>query len=217
MSFSLGILSSSIASGSIWNAATKSSNITLSGGNLTGTGNGVAGGTCLCTVGKSTELWSWEYLVASTISTSGAFLGMATAVNTTFPIGSYSGSFAYRPNAGALNYCFILSGLVSCPCTPCPGCAACQDSLGLDLVTGDVLTFALNMTLLQITVYKNGSTTPVGGGPVTIPAGTWYPACGSDGQSSSVTANFGASPFSALTETLRTTVLMPAGYTMGIY
>ena len=192
-----------------WNVATKSTNITFSNGNLTFTGtNGAATGLSIATVGKSSGKWYWEITVNSIIGSIGLsrnVAGISSVIpalnNTTGEIGSLLGTAGMRGNAfnTAVWYNFTTFQNLG--------------SFTTDWAVGSVLSYALDMTGGTLQIYLDGTYV---GTSIPVPAGTFYPACGSDGQGLAATANFGASAFASVTSSLRTT-LAAAGYTMGIY
>jgi hypothetical protein len=215
--FIQGILTAANDKYATWSTTNKSpTKVILSNGNLTATGTTFTGGSVISTIGKSSGKWYWEYTVNAATSSSNTFLGLATNFTDSGSyLGAYPGSFAYRQNNGALNYCFLLSGIAKCPCgIPCPGCSACNSTVVADLVAGDVISVLLDMNALTVAIYKKSASdvAPVliGGGTTTLPAGTWYAAFGNSGNSASVTANFGGSTFLYYD-------ILGAGYNQGIY
>lgn len=198
-----------------WNTATKATNITFSNGNLTFTGvSGASTGVSTATVGKSSGKWYWEITVNSVVGTIGLsrnVAGVYNAVpalnNNLSELGLLSGSAGMRGNAFNTAVWYNFTGFQN------------LGSFTTDWAVGSVLSYALDMTGAggtgTLLIYLNGIYV---GTSIPLPAGTFYPACGSDGQGLAATANFGASTFStnAAVETLRG-VLAAAGYTMGIY
>lgn len=190
-----------------WSATNKSSNITLSNGNLTFTGTAGQTGIGIATVGKSSGKWYWEITVDSASAVGLEYAGVTNVVpvsGNTSRLGVVTNSIAYRGNASS--YCY-LKNVTGSFATQGTGC-------NTDVVKNMVLSFALDMDNLTFTEYLNGNiiNTAVTG----LPAGTWYPACQSDGQRNAGTANFGQNSWSGVTSTLRST-LSGLGYTIGIY
>lgn len=192
-----------------WSSTNKSSNITLSNGNLTFTGIAGNNGIGIATVGKSSGKWYWEITVDSASALGNEFAGVTNVVpvsSNTSRLGILTNSIAYRQNAGGTSYCY-LKNVTGSFATQGSGCTT-------DIVKNNVLSFALDMDNLTFTEYLNGVQIDVA---VTgLPAGTWYPACQSDGQRNSGTANFGQNSWSGTTASLRST-LAGLGYTIGIY
>lgn len=190
-----------------WSPTNKSSNITLSNGNLTFTGIAGNTGIGIATVGKSSGKWYWEITVDSASAVGLEYAGVTNVVpvsGNTSRLGVVTNSIAYRGNASS--YCY-LKNVTGSFATQGTGC-------NTDVVKNMVLSFALDMDNLKFTEYLNGTQIDVA---VTgLPAGTWYPACQSDGQRNSGTANFGQNSWSGTTATLRST-LAGLGYTIGIY
>jgi hypothetical protein len=190
-----------------WSPTNKSSNITLSNGNLTFTGIAGNTGIGIATIGKSSGKWYWEITVDSASASGLEYAGVTNVIPVSGNIsrlGVVTNSIAYRGNASS--YCY-LKNVTGSFATQGTGC-------NTDVVKNMVLSFALDMDNLTFTEYLNGTQIDVA---VTgLPAGTWYPACQSDGQRNAGTANFGQNSWSATTSSLRST-LAGAGYTIGIY
>ena len=192
-----------------WSSTNKSNNITLTNGNLTFTGIAGNNGIGIANVGKSSGKWYWEITVDSAAAGGNEFAGVTNIVPTTgntSRLGLVAHSIAYRQNAGTTSYCYLVFVGASFT-TQGTGCTT-------DIVKNDVLSFALDMDNLTFTEYLNGNiiNTAVTG----LPAGTWYPACQSDGLRGAGTANFGQNSWSATTATLRST-LSSSGYNIGLY
>jgi hypothetical protein len=192
-----------------WSSTNKSSNITLTNGNLTFTGIAGNNGIGITTIGKSSGKWYWEITVDSAAAGGNEFAGVTNVVpvsGNTSRLGLVANSIAYRQNSGGTSYCYLVwvGGSFT---TQGTGCTT-------DIVKNDVLSFALDMDNLRFTEYLNGNiiNTFVAG----LPAGTWYPACQSDGLRGSGTANFGQNSWSGTTATLRST-LSSSGYNIGLY
>lgn len=191
-----------------WSTTNKSSNITLSNGNLTFTGIAGNNGIGIANTGKSSGKWYWEITVDSAAAGGNEFAGVTNIIPTTgntSRLGLVAHSIAYRQNAGGTSYCYLVfvGGSFT---TQGTGCTT-------DIVKNDVLSFALDMDNLTFTEYLNGNiiNTAVTG----LPAGTWYPACQSDGLRGSGTANFGQNSWSGTTASLRAT-LSGLGYNIGL-
>ena len=173
-----------------------------------------AGGTCISTIGMNVDKWYWEITVNAISGTSAVMCGIADSYKTTNPvstIGAYANSIGYRPNAGTYTFCFFKNGIRQGANGTCPN----------DIVTGNVLSFALDMNSRTFTFYING----VQAGLVQIlPAAgtTYYAVCGSDGVANNGgTANFGQNAW--VTDPSRPAIantrnaLFAAGYNKGIY
>jgi len=193
-----GILTSGGRQYATWSTTNKSSNITLSSSNLKFTGSGTTGGTCISSFGQSTGKWYWEITINSlpSLVAAGEMIGIATSFSNSAVLGNYANSAGYRRNAGSLTTTFLRnfgagSAFVG---TSCP-----------DLAVGNVVGLALDLVGLTLKVYITGSQV---GSTLSIPAGTWYAACGSDGSSGAATANFGNSAFS---------YTPPTGFNSGFY
>ncbi len=191
-----------------WSSTNKSSNITLTNGNLTFTGIAGNNGIGIATIGKSSGKWYWEITVDSAAAGGNEFAGVTNVVpvsGNTSRLGLVANSIAYRQNSGGTSYCYLVwvGGSFT---TQGTGCTT-------DIVKNDVLSFALDMDNLRFTEYLNGNiiNTFVAG----LPAGTWYPACQSDGLRGSGTANFGQNAWSGTTASLRST-LSGLGYNIGL-
>jgi hypothetical protein len=192
----------------VWSSTNKSSNVTLTNGNLTFTGIAGNNGIGIATVGKSSGKWYWEITVDSAAAGGNEFAGVTNVVpvsGNTSRLGLVANSIAYRQNSGGTSYCYLVwvGGSFT---TQGTGCTT-------DIVKNDVLSFALDMDALSFTMYLNGNiiNTAVAG----LPAGTWYPACQSDGLRGSGTANFGQNSWSGTTASLRST-LSGLGYNIGL-
>lgn len=196
-----------------WNPSTKANAITFSNGNLTFTGtNGIQTGYSTATIGKSTSKWYWEITVNSVVGAIGNsrnVAGIASTVpafnNSTSEIGVLTGSAGPRGNAfpTAVWYNF--------------GSFQNLGTWSTDWAVGTVISFALDMTggggTGTLFIYIDANYV---GTPIPLPAGTYFPACGSDGQGLQGTANFGQNAWSATTAALRAT-LVGSGYNMGVY
>lgn len=192
-----------------WNPATKANAITFSNGNLTFKGtNGIQTGYSTATVGKSSGKWYWEITINSIVGSIGSSRNVAGVSNTvpalnnnTSEIGVLTGTAGMRGNAfnTAVWYNF--------------GSFQNLGSWTTDWAVGSVLSYALDMDGLTLQIYLDGNYINTS---IPLPLGTFYPACGSDGQGLQGTANFGQNSWSATTATLRST-LSSSGYTIGIY
>lgn len=196
-----------------WNTATKSANITFSNGNLTFTGTqGAPSGFSTATIGKSSGKWYWEITVNSfggsgVPGNSRNLAGVSSTVpalnNSTGEIGALPNTAGMRGNAfnTAVWYNF--------------GSFQNLGSFTTDWAVGSVLSYALDMTGGTLQIYLDGVYV---GTSIPVPAGTFYPACGSDGQGLSATANFGQNAWSTnATVTTTRNTLAAAGYNLGVY
>ena len=173
-----------------------------------------AGGTCISTIGMSTGKWYWEITVNAISSTSAVMCGIADSYKTTNAlntIGVYANSIGYRPNTGSYTFCFFKNGIRQGANGTCPN----------DILTNDVLSFALDMGSRTFTFYINGVQAGLTQTLPGLPAGgtTYYAVCGSDGVANNGgTANFGQNAWSTnLTVTSTRNALFAAGYNRGIY
>ncbi len=149
-----------------WNPSDKSSNITLSNGNLS-TSQSVAG-MVRSTIGKTSGKWYWEVTINSSFMATGAANGSASVNN-------YLASDANGWSWSSGGSCFnnnALSGTNS------------------SYTTGDILGFALDVPSGTLTMYKNGVLQSFSH---TGLSGTLYASVGnSTVVSSESTTNFGA-------------------------
>jgi hypothetical protein len=168
----------------------KSSNITLSGGNLTFTGNTIVG-RGIATVGNSSGLKYAEYTSTST-NTGNEKFGIGTAIPTAADatrVGLAVPNVSYRLSA-CITYC-VLYNLGAGYFTSGAG-GSCPTTVNCPVASGTTVGIALNMVTNTAYIIVNSAIVSTITG---IPAGTWYITVGSDGQSGSGTVNFGASPW----------------------
>jgi hypothetical protein len=156
-----------------WNPSDKGSGVTLSNGNLTGTGP-EGNGTVRATFGKSAGKWYWEVTYSS--GTYSPDIGIADASAT---LAHYNGfdshGWGWFGNEGKK----YTNGVGT--------------ALGTASTTGATIGVALDMDAGTCVLYKNGVLL---GTLATGLTGTIYPACGGNATvSTSFTANFGASSF----------------------
>lgn len=150
-----------------WNPSDKGANVTLSGGNLSGT-TVVGGGFARSTIGKSSGKWYWEANTANVRS----ILGVAySTASVSAYLSAITDGWAYY---GANGIVYNNSATVF---------------TGATYTTTDVIGFALDATAGTLAIYKNNTLQ----GTVTGLSGTIYAAAGGDGGGvSSWTFNFGA-------------------------
>jgi hypothetical protein len=171
------------------NPADKSSEITLSGGNLTAT---IAGPTSSClvrsTVSKTSGKWYWEMTCNNITNYSYIGIGNASESVTTY-LGSTNNGLAYT-NDGYL----IKNGGIA---SSAPGVYA----------TSNVLGFALDVDAGTLELFVNNSSQ---GSYSANPTGALFAGVSASLGSPNivVTANFGASAF---------TYTPPSGYNAGLY
>jgi len=158
-----------------WDTVLCDANITLSGGNLTATGDGgAAGDSCLSNVGKSSGKWYWEITIVSA-DANGSLSGIGTSAKTLSTwLGNDAVSYGYYSANGRKFFNSANLGY------------------GATYTTGDVIGVALNMDDGEIEFFKNGTTQGVA---YTGISGTFYAGM-SAWATNSLTANFGATPFS---------------------
>lgn len=167
-----GVGGAGITTPTTWNPSDKSSQITLSGGDLTseiGT-SGIGG--VRSVVGKSSGKWYWEATIAGT---GPWFVGIARSDDsmttyTSAGVGYYSDGRTFDNDRGYAAY-------------------------GPSYTAGDVLGFLLDMDAGTFKVYKNNA--DPGGTARSSLSGTFYAyrAQLSDGTGHPMTHNFGASAF----------------------
>lgn len=161
-----------------WDATTKGADVSITNGGLTASSNYTgAGAHCIgATIGKTSGYWSWEVTIDS-IAVGGVYpmLGVAAASfavatadypgSTIDSIGYYGGSGNRYTNGSPTTF-------------------------GSPYTTGDVLRFELDAVARTCQVFKNnvsmGIFPALGGTDAIFPVGI---------ESSTVTANFGATPF----------------------
>lgn len=153
-----------------WDPANKGANVTLSGGNLSGS-TVVGGGLVRSTIGKSSGKWYWE----ATVPTSTSILGCAYSTAT---LGSYLSAITdgwgyYASNGNVYNSGGVIGS-------------------GATYTTTDVMGYALDAGAGTLALYKNNTLQYT----ITGLTGTIYAAAGGDGSgASSWTFNFGATAF----------------------
>lgn len=173
-----------------WNPSDKSTNITLSGGNLVAAPNAntTTWDTARSTIGKSAGKHYWEVTITSIGP--GVAVGAVAGTEDLNCDGAMSQLDGFRVYFGG-------TGNKYKPAT----------AYGASYTTGDVLGVALDMDGGTLALYKNNTSQ---GTLVSGLTGTYYAAAYlyNNGTASSVTANFGAT---ALTYT------PPAGFNAGLY
>ncbi len=169
--------------------ATKTAQVTLSGGNLVVTGSGTAWGTAISTIGKSSGKWYWEYTLTNFATSRFSAYG----IDSTTPPGAVgyqdAGAYSSQGDNGHKYHAGSDGG-----------------AYGGTFAQGDVVGVALDMDGGTITLYKNGSSL---GTMYSSLSGTFYAmvTCGDAGVVAS-TVNFGATAFAQS---------VPSGYNSGIY
>lgn len=154
-----------------WNPSDKGANIVLSGGDLTAATTSSSGGV-RSTIGKSSGKWYWEV----TVNTAGqTLIGVA---NSSASLSVYPGS-----SSGAWTYYCIDGNKYN---------AGPKGAYGTSYTNGDVIGVALDMDAGTVTLYKNGVSQGVMFSGLT---GALYAIVGCSANTSSNTANFGASAF----------------------
>jgi SPRY domain len=184
-----------MASYATFDPSNKSSDITLSNGNLTATRSSGAEGNAYATVVPTTGKWYWELHLDS--ATDGNF-GVGDATNFFNIIAAWSGG-----NKGAG---YLISSTV--------WYNGSNALAGNTATTGDVLGFALDADIGTLSFYKNNSLvitlnvgTGYGQGQVWVKLTAFY-ATAQLPASGFVTANFGATTMS---------YSAPSGYNQGLY
>ena len=153
-----------------WNSSDKSTNITLSNGNLTATSNG-SPGMVRSTVGVSSGKWYWE--IANTNGSPGrTAIANSSALLSAGP-GTDASGWAYGNGTKINNNTSI--------------------SYGATYGSGDVIGIALDMDSGTVTFYKNCVSQGVAYSGLT---GTMFAALGSNSAAFAITTNFGATPLS---------------------
>lgn len=173
-----------------WDPSGKGADVTLSGGNLTAASNYVgAGAHCVrSTIGKTSGRWYWEITIGAIAG--GGVLPMLGICRAAFAIttadfpGVTSDAAGYYGGSGQR---YQGAGGVA---------------FGASYTTGDIISFALDATARSVNVYKNNSLQ----GAMSLAGTDDIYACGVE--SSTVTANFGATAF---------TYSPPGGYNSGLY
>lgn len=173
-----------------WNPADKSSNITLSGGDLTAT-NGASStwAGVRSTIGVSSGKWYWEYTI--TVRPGGAQnldgIGNSSATLTTY-VGATGDSWGYYTGGGqkAHSNSFL--------------------AYGATYTTGDVIGVALDMDGGTLEFFKNNTSQGVAYNSGLT--GTIYAMMSNIENTCASTANFGATAL---------TYSPPSGYNAGLY
>jgi hypothetical protein len=175
-----------------WNPADKSSNLTLSNGDLTASGPAATWACGRATVGKSSGKWYWE-IHWDTSTTNYLMVGVGNS-SASVASGSYPGF-----DANGYGYLCSLDGHKYNN--------GDQGAYGATCVQGDTIGVALDMDAGTIVMYKNGVSQ---GTMFSGLSGTIYPmiGAGADAATLTITANFGASAFS---------YSVPSGFNSGIY
>lgn len=167
-------------------------------------------GTGIATIGKSSGKWYWEVTLTSMQgSANPARVGIANYLPVPISSGPLGGQSC--PTGSAYG---IRAQSTRCAEGPCAGSPAIGTGCGAH-ANGTIFSIALDMTGTQVRFYKNGSL--MGGSPITISAGTWYPACGGDGANGSATANFGQGGPSSFTYYNTINTALGGGYNPGVY
>ena len=167
-----------------WDTARKSASILLTDAALTATKFTTDSSGVLATVSKSTGKWYWEIKVLN--AASGASVG--TYPNTT----AYLVALPGYPDAGS-GFGWLSTGGIYREGSLVQTVAA--------YAANDVLGFAFDADAQTLAIYKNG----VYQATISSITSGSYPGFGRDG---SVTANFGASPF---------TYSVPSGFNSGLF
>jgi len=172
-----------------WNPADKSSNATLTNGNLTTTraagGNDEAN--TRATIGKSSGKWYWEIEITNQIGELEQGVGDSSAViDTSGLFAGDSHGWSYYGNSGGLKR------------------HASTAAYGSNYVTNDIISVLLDMDAGTLTFWKNGSGL---GQAYSGLSGTIYPMAFAYVATEAVTANFGANTFA---------YTPPDGYCLGL-
>lgn len=170
-----------------WNPSDKSSQITLSNGDLTAAFSGASNGLVRSALSKAAGKWYWEI----TINSGTEFTGVANATAST---GEYPGQ-----SANSLGYSNALGKIYKGATAIVTGLAAAT--------AGDVIGVAVDLSVPSVSWYKNGSLlTTVS--TTNVPTGALFAAVGTTGGGTfNITANFGASALGSV----------PSGYNSGLY
>lgn len=171
-----------------WNPADKSTNISLSGGNLIATTTAFGDGLVRATIGKVSGKWYWEITTQTAMATFAALGAGSTAVGPQIGSPGTGDSIGYRGYDGAVSKNSVL--------------------LGNNAIysIGVTLGLALDMDAGTLTMYKAGIVQPIVATGIT---GTYYPMVGGlTSNTETFVANFGASAF---------TYTPPSGYNFGLY
>jgi hypothetical protein len=217
MAFSIGILSAASSSRvyATLDPVRKSPNVTVTGSNLTGNGTTTAVGVGIATIGKSSGKWYWEATVNNCNQTTYGKIGvtnilMVPPYNLPNSLGgggtSGTGTVGYW-GSGAANGTTKASYNFA-------GSSVLVNGNGGQIVNGDVLSVALDLSTNNVSFYRNGTLACT----IALSASTWYPAFATTAINpvTSVTFNFGQNAWSATTAGIRAT-LFASGYTIGLY
>lgn len=171
-----------------WNPSDKSTNIALSGGDLTSTQTAFTTGLARSTIGKSSGKWYWEITWSSGNNSLMPGIAKSTAATTDYPGQSADGWGYISFNGNLAN-------------------AGGAMVYGASYPTGTVIGCALDMDAGTFTFYKNNVSQGVA---VSSLSGVVYAAIGGNSAAGSRVSvvNFGAT---ALTYT------PPSGYNAGLY
>ena len=162
-----------------------SGNWTFSGGNLIVSGNSSAFGQQRSTVSHSSGKWYFE-VKFNVVDTTNCVVGIISSTDT-------NGNW---PGKTATSYGIVAGRTASSQGVTNSSFTYPGTSWSSTFTTGDVIGFAIDLTGLTLSVYKNGTLiTPSGN---TIASGTYYAAFGAANGGASVqfTANFGATSYS---------------------
>lgn len=170
-----------------WNPSDKSSNMTLSNGNLTVTTNtGSTWGTVRANMGKSSGKWYWEMTMTTTNANQMVGVFNGTPAFTSY-VGETADGWTYFANGQKIHTNSFVN-------------------YGASYASGDIIGVALDMDNGTIEFFKNGTSQ---GQAYTGLSGTFYPAQSMYSVSAFVnTVNFGASAFS---------YSVPSGFNSGFY
>lgn len=174
------------------NPSDKSTNITLSGGNLIAN-IGTAVGVVRSTIAKSTGKWYWEFYMTSIdhlLNTTGVGIANINAgLDISLGVDINGWSYGNSEPDGVK----VHNGI--------------GEIYGLPFIQGDVIGVALDMDAGTLQFYLNGSSQGIAYSGL---SGSIYAAIGfyATAQAETITANFGASAFS---------YSVPIGYNAGLY
>jgi len=170
-----------------WNSSDKDSNITLTNNNLTATSTNTSNQACRSTIGKSTGKWYIELIINGTIVNSVSHGIETTSESLSALCGATTAGYGYN-DVGQKKYNNV------------------DSSYGTALANGDILSILINLDYKQISWRRNN--TNFGVAFDGLSSSIFYVAFSSGFGINSVTANFGASPF---------TYPVPFGYNPGLY
>lgn len=185
--------------------------ITISGGNLTGTGTSGVG---IATVGKNTGKWYWETTINS-ISSSTADYGKVGITNV-FMINPYNTPVSLGGGGSSVGTVGYRGFSMALQARTNFGSSAIVAGNNVIMTAGSIVSSVLDASGNSVSFYVDGQL----GCTITLSPGgsTWYPAFQAltGSPASSVTFNFGQNTWSATTAALRTS-LLSSGYTIGLY